>query len=53
MNDFFPKFIDAMLEFFETGKAPFPAEQTLAVAAILEAGIKATGNKDKWVKIPL
>ncbi len=52
MGDFFPRFIDAMLEFFETGKPPFPAEQSLAVAAILETAIKAKVRKDKWFKVP-
>lgn len=51
MTDFFPNFINAMLGFFETGKAPVPAEQTLAVAAILEGAVKAMSKKDKWLKI--
>lgn len=48
MDDFFPRFIDAMLEFFETAKAPVPAEQTLEIAAILEAGVEALSHRDAW-----
>lgn len=51
MGDFFPKFIDGMLEFFETKTPPVAAEQTIAVAAILETAIKATSKKDAWFKI--
>jgi predicted dehydrogenase len=51
MDDFFPRFIDAMLDFFVTGNPPVPKAQTLAVAAILEAGVKALARKDKWIRI--
>jgi GFO/IDH/MocA oxidoreductase family protein len=51
MDDFFPRLIDAMLEFFVTGVPPVPKKQTLAVATILQAGIKALNKKDTWVKV--
>lgn len=52
MSDFFPRFIEAMLGFFDTGVSPVPSEQTLAIAAILEAGTAALKCPDEWVNIP-
>jgi hypothetical protein len=52
MNDFFPRFIDAMLEFFQTGVSSVPVEQTLEIAAILEAGTAALKTPDQWVHVP-
>ncbi|HAH86585.1 MAG TPA: oxidoreductase, partial [Armatimonadetes bacterium] len=37
MPDFFPRFVDAMLGFFDTKKSVIPKEQTLEVAALVEA----------------
>jgi hypothetical protein len=48
MTDFFARFVDALLEFFSTGKPPVPKEQTLAVSTILETGIKALSKRDEW-----
>ncbi len=52
MSDFFPRFIEAMLAFFETGRPSFPVEQTLEIAAILEAGTTALARPDEWVNVP-
>lgn len=52
MDDFFPRFIEAMCAFFETGKSSAPLEQTLEVAAILEAGASALQHPDEWVAVP-
>lgn len=52
MSDFFPRFIEAMLEFFETGEAKAPIEQTLEVTAILEAGTEALKKPGEWVPVP-
>jgi hypothetical protein len=52
MTDFFPCFIEAMLAFFQTGESLVPIEQTLEVAAILEAGNQALRTPDQWVEIP-
>lgn len=52
MDDFFPRFIEAMLAFFETGVSPIPAEQTLEIAALLEAGAAALQAPDSWVPVP-
>lgn len=52
MGDFFPRFIDAMLGFFETGASPAPKEQTLEIAALIEAGTAALDTPDQWVAVP-
>lgn len=52
MDDFFPRFIDAMLTFFETGISTAPKEQTLEIAALIEAGTAALETPDQWVKVP-
>ena len=51
MADFFPRFIEAMLKFFDTGISPVPVRQTLEIAALIEAGTKALETPDKWVKV--
>lgn len=48
-TDIFPRLIDAMLNFFETGKPPVPREETLQIMAILEAGVKALKTDDVWI----
>jgi hypothetical protein len=52
MDDFFPRFIEAMLSFFETGASSAPKEQTLEIAAIIEAGNAAVLQPDIWVPVP-
>jgi len=52
MSDFFPRFIDGMLEFFDSGISKVPVEQTLEIAAILEAGTAALAKPDAWVEVP-
>jgi len=52
MNDFFPRFIDAMLAFYKSKQPPVPAEQTIEIAAILEAGGAALDQPDVWVAVP-
>lgn len=51
MSDFFPMFIEAMLEFFVTGKTCVAPEETIEIAALVEAGIKALDSVDQWVKV--
>lgn len=51
MQDFFARFIDGMLTFFDTGKAPIDPSQTLEIVATLEAGIKALDTPDQWVDV--
>lgn len=52
MADFFPRFIDAMLKFFDTGTSPIPLEQTLEITAILEAGTTALKTPGQWIQVP-
>lgn len=52
MPDFFPRFVEAMLKFFDQGKSPIPRRQTLEVAALIEAGTKALEAPDTWVIVP-
>lgn len=51
MQDFFPRFIDAMLTFFKTGEPTFPIEQTLEITALIEAGNAALKTPDQWVPV--
>ena len=48
MVDFFPRFIDGLLSFFETGTPSAPAGETLEIIAILEAGNEALANPGCW-----
>jgi predicted dehydrogenase len=52
MDDFFPRFIDAMLTFFDTGRSPIPVAQTLEIAALIEAGQQGLTQRDQWVPVP-
>jgi predicted dehydrogenase len=52
MDDFFPRFIDGMLTFFDTGKSLVPQAQTLEIAALIEAGNMAITRPDTWVNVP-
>ncbi|MDD3805399.1 MAG: Gfo/Idh/MocA family oxidoreductase [bacterium] len=52
MDDFFPLFIEAMLAFFDSGKSVIPQEQTLEIAALIEAGNAALLRPDTWVDVP-
>lgn len=50
-SDFFALFIDAMIEFFDTGVIPVPKEQTIDVIAVRTAGEKAFKTPFTWVEI--
>lgn len=50
LSDFFPRFVNAMLAFFMGGQTTVPVEQTLEIAAIVEAGRAAI--TDDWVTVP-
>ncbi len=51
MDDFFQCFIDAMLEFFATGKPSVQAAEMLEVTALVATGIKALDLMNCWVNI--
>lgn len=53
MSDFFPRFIDAMLAFFQCGESSVPIEQTLEITALIEAGNAALKIPDRWTEVPL
>ena len=50
-SDFFPRFINAMLDFFKTGEAPVHKEETLEIMALMDAGNKALMNYDAWIDV--
>ena len=52
MGDFFPRFIDQMLEFFNTRQAPIDPRQTLEIAALIEAGVAALETPNVWAPVP-
>ncbi|MCC7146014.1 MAG: Gfo/Idh/MocA family oxidoreductase [Phycisphaeraceae bacterium] len=52
MDDFFPRFIDAMLVFYNTRQPQAPPNQTLEIAALLEAGVQALARPGEWVNVP-
>ena len=52
LGDFFPRFLAAMLAFFENGEVPVLKEQTLETMALLEAGAAARRSPDTWVAVP-
>lgn len=52
MKDFFPRFIDGMLAFFESKDAPIRKEETLEIAALIEAGTRGLEAPDRWVDVP-
>ncbi|MDD5728114.1 MAG: Gfo/Idh/MocA family oxidoreductase [Victivallales bacterium] len=51
MSDFFQCFIEAMLEFFVTGKPCIFPDEMLEVTALVETGIKALEFPDSWVNV--
>lgn len=50
-SDFWKNCTKEMAEFFETQKLPVEHMQTITVAAITEAGIKAKANPFKWIDV--
>lgn len=51
-KDFFPAFIDAMLNFFLTGVSPVPKEQTMEIMALIDAANVARTQPDSWREVP-
>jgi len=50
-SEFFTGLIEAILEFFRTGKPPVPQAETLEVMALIEAGRRAIAQQDEWMDI--
>jgi hypothetical protein len=51
-SDFFGAFIKNLIGFFETGKPVVPPEETIAIATVLELGMKAAKSPHQWVELP-
>jgi len=47
----FDRLIDAILDFYESGKPPVPKAETLEIMALIEAGREALANKDSWIEV--
>ena len=48
---YFPRFIDALMEFFATGKPPVTTQETIELMGMLDAGQKALKEPFKWIEI--
>ncbi|WGU93493.1 hypothetical protein QJQ58_23620 [Paenibacillus dendritiformis] len=51
-SDFFQLFIQELVAFFETGLAPVPSDQTVAIITIIEYGMLAAQRPNVWVELP-
>jgi len=51
MDDFFPHFIDSMLEFFITRQSVVDLNETLEITALVETGLLALKTPDVWVPV--
>ena len=47
-SGYFPALLSEILDFFATGQSPIDAAQTIEIAALVEAGIKALDEKNVW-----
>lgn len=52
MENFFENFVESLLEFFAVGTLPVEKEQTLAVAALVEAAVAAQKKPCEWIAVP-
>jgi len=50
-SEYFPLFLKALIEFFDTGIVPVPAEQTIDVIAIRQAALMAAEKPFTWIDI--
>lgn len=50
-SDFFAAFMDELIVFFETGEIPVSHEETIAIIAVREAGLKAIENPGQWIEV--
>lgn len=51
MSDYFPRFIKAMCNYFDTGVVLAAHDETIAIMGIIEAGNKALANPGVWVEV--
>ncbi len=50
-DSYFESFIDALIAFFRTGKAPVSHQETITIMAVREACIKSKKNPGIWLEI--
>ena len=50
-SDYFGRFIQGMIKFFETGVVPVTHEQTIDVIALRTAAIKAVATPFEWIEL--
>lgn len=50
-SDFFRSFMVQLAGFLQTGRVPVPAEQTIAIMALREAGLRALEKPGTWVQV--
>ncbi len=50
-SEYFERFVPALLQFFETGEPPVPAEETIMIAKLREYGINAINWPGTWVHL--
>jgi hypothetical protein len=53
MQGFFEAFIDAVLNFFTTGKNLIPQKETLEIVAVQEAAARALERRDHWIEVEI
>ncbi|NQU09754.1 Gfo/Idh/MocA family oxidoreductase [bacterium] len=53
IGDVFSRFIDGMLAFFDTGRSPILITETIAIAALIEAGTVADERPGEWLEVPV
>jgi len=51
MQGYFEAFIDAVLNFFATGKSPVPEKETMEIVALQEASSRSLGERDHWIEV--
>ncbi|MCC3371594.1 hypothetical protein [Cohnella sp. REN36] len=51
-SDFFAAFVRRMVKFFETAAPPVAPEETIAIASVIETGLRALETPYEWVPIP-
>ncbi|GIP39366.1 hypothetical protein J31TS4_26460 [Paenibacillus sp. J31TS4] len=51
-SNFFGAFIREMIAFFETGRPPVDPAETIAIASIIEYGLRAEKTPYEWIALP-
>ena len=50
-GEFWTRCIDSLIEFFDTGRVIVPHEETIAIAAVRAAAIRAAAQPYEWVGV--